>query len=165
MNKQEIEHKLAQAETDRDIMLVEANKEVKRLEDMFAEAQLAEAEKPVLRHGDYGFEDNEHPTVLFRKDGKGNLKSIRESFGVNAYNDTPLHDYDILGNIFADLKAIAEPLDDFEMEIGRIYVLFSGGDLVIKDTMNDGSVHIPKGILHDFILNLRRIEATMKAKT
>ena len=46
MNKQEIEHKLEQAKADK----FEINKQVQILE-----AQLREAEKPKLRHGDWWY--------------------------------------------------------------------------------------------------------------
>ena len=125
------------------------------------QAQLAESdEKPKLRHGDYGYEDGKHPTVLFRKDGKGNLKSVRESFGVNAFNDTPLHDYNILGNIFDDLAAL-KPIKEFEINDEYIKVSFDeDGDLRI--VQDDDTILISEGFQAELLLKLRGMETQMK---
>ena len=144
-NKQEILNKLEQAKKDRDLVLAEANKEVDRLAK-----ELAEAEKPVkLRHGDYGFVGTDGILVT---DGRNDERQDYNNFGiVGEY----LEAKGVLGNIFDDLKAISKPLEEFEV-YGRTIKFDGDGDLRIPRMWI-----APKNI-HDFILNLRCLEAKNK---
>ncbi|KKM91723.1 hypothetical protein LCGC14_1225610 [marine sediment metagenome] len=77
---------------------------VKRLE-----AQLVEAEKPKLRHGDYGY-DKHHGrfVVVSQATLDGSPKAIFESTGGLINADERLSPDGRLGNIFDDMKNMAE---------------------------------------------------------
>ena len=101
MDKAEIEHKLEQAKADK----FEINKQVQILE-----AQLREAEKPKLRHGDFGYSGStEFPRLVLDKN------RLAHSFRV--FESTP-HDEPtvILGNIFDLLKEWSEDLGEFKID-------------------------------------------------
>jgi hypothetical protein len=85
-----------------------------KLDDL--QSQL-ESEQPELRHGDYGYGENNQPrlTLLSQDDelfsaGKGCCMETTSN---------KLHPTIILGNIFDDLQVMAEPLEEFEVIDGR----------------------------------------------
>ena len=166
MNK-ELEHKLAQARKDREQMNVTFDAEINSLK-----AQIAEGEKPKLklRGGDYGFFNKVRPRLFVKNEGK--IRSVIDE------SDTPtgnpenfLDDYTILGNIFDDMQAMSEPLEEFEVQCncGSRDILKAttngckSGCVYLK--MNDNiSVHFHGNSFHDFILNLRRMEVKLAKK-
>ncbi len=86
-----------------------------------SKAKLAELDKPELRHGDYGFDkDDDGCMVLQLHDGDSG-KTLHESHAGSryAYVNEPKGDAFVpkvkLGNIFDDLKALAEPLEEFQI--------------------------------------------------
>ncbi|KKL69150.1 hypothetical protein LCGC14_2117830 [marine sediment metagenome] len=123
---------------------------VKRLE-----AQLTEAEKPKLRHGDYG-RNRLGVSWIFLKE-----QIVTE---ITAYvPEAPQEEYikDRFGNIFDGLKAWQEPLEKFRIDNGTsqtIRVKISGGFLRMRD--DDGFMLIKECELPAFILNIQRLVYT-----
>jgi len=148
-----------------------------------AKKDLAKLDKPKLRHGDYGFWSpgplNKRIPFLF----------IKNVTGSNALTADPLSDWvmidadkkTILGNIFDDLAAISEPLEEFKMksiEFNSRFHAYSGhihersdvscrcesypDDMAFIDLSGCG--WLSKKDLHDFITNLQRMKQTLKGK-
>jgi len=147
MNKQELEHKLEQARKDRLAADLTFENEIISLEK-----QLAEAEKPKLRHGDYGYFFNDgSPRIVINSgvyDKHNKCGRIEDK-----------HFYNILGNIFDELQAL-KPLEEFEMDVHTYGI-----------NRDKGWAHAPIHIagnnhtlaeLSAFILNLRCIEYKLK---
>jgi len=127
-----------------------------------------EAEKkPELRHGDYGYD----------KDG-GFRIMISHDFKLYTAGDGCLHDanlgcYDlvvVLGNIFDDLKAMQEDVDEFEVKQTEF------GDGVIsvgttKDKTNlihieaSGIIYLTADQIADFRIKLGQIELGLRSKS
>ena len=133
------------------------------------EAQLAEAEKPELRHGDYGLDKDGF--FFLREDGSlwtkyyelGNKTISRSLNKTGNASQRRVWASQILGNTFRDLKARQEPLKAFEIDNGTsqtIRVKISGGFLRMRD--DDGFMLIKKCELPAFILNLQRLVITPK---
>ena len=94
-------------------------------------AQLTEAEPKPLEHGDYGVRRKQNNRAVLYTDG-GNGKLIISGPEMAWPNNTNPLDFDveILGNIFKELRALAEPIESFEIGINE--VKFDDGDLVIQ---------------------------------
>jgi len=93
------------------------------------EAQLAEAEKPELRHGDYGYCGEPSPATMYFVN-YNHPEEVRP-FGISdvggqMHIDDSQNEFSAVGNIFDDLKALAGPLKDFEY--GDITGKISGDD-------------------------------------
>jgi len=128
-----------------------ADRDISRLK-----AELAEAKKPKLRHGDirtFGISkeigiidlsESQHH-VIWRNGDKRNCASADESELIGT-----------LYEVFDDLKAIQEPLEEFSMGWFNFKWDEDG-----KLSLDCGSYIDPDDIA-EFILNLRRMEATMK---
>ncbi len=139
------ETQLKQAKKDRDLALAEANNEVDRLAKLVAEEKRP---KP-LEHGDYGTFNGKparkNTARIVIKD------SVYDHLGICGHTQDKGM-YSILGNIFADLKAIAEPLEEYETGNGMIVrfnnttLHFSCQDVLLEN-------------IHDFILGIRSMEA------
>jgi hypothetical protein len=114
MNKQEIENKLEQAIKDRQGI----NDNI-----LWLKEQLAEAEKPELRHGDCGLVwdegEKEKPSRFVVTNHKGNLHWCRHSGLPSLIPLFHLTDYKytILGNIFDLLNEWSEDLERFEFDV------------------------------------------------
>ena len=130
-------------------------------------AELAEAKKPKLRHGDYGIGNSTMRIALWDE----RERKLTQG-GCNTFpcGDSYLKPSSILGNIFDDLKALQEPLKEFEID-GSGYKLTAkaqpNSDILLsiagygEDRI---STFIPLKRIPKLILNLRRVERTMKAK-
>jgi len=128
---------------------IEADRDISRLK-----AELAEAKKPKLRHEDYGITTAGNPWIKIREDvfwlNEGSIESPTE-MPLSYFSNT-------FGNLGDDLKAIQEPLEEFS--IGWLNFKWDeDGELSL-----DGDSYIDPDDIAEFILNLRRMEATMKAK-
>ena len=125
-------------------------------------AQLAE--KPKLRHGDYGINE----------EGKGRLATkVNQSYDTKRYNSYGLigdgdKHIECLGNIFDDLAALSEPLEEFTLGDGK-----GNSPLKASIWLNRGIQFGIGGVtatithpetVHEIILSIRRMEATLKAK-
>ncbi len=169
MDKKELEHKLEQAREDRESIFANIEK---------LKAQLAEPEKPKpLEHGDCCI-DNRNGTRMIVQ------KQDHEEFPVTTTNERgapcgavvngkhTARNVTVHFNAFDDLKALAEPLEEFEVQCDcfgskdKIFITSEGckdGCAYLKIN-NNRSIHFHGNSFHDFILNLRRMEATMQAK-
>lgn len=115
------------------------------------EAQLAEAEKPELRHGDYGIRN--HTEFWICINGRvywnnGQLSSLSDARFIESR----------LGNIFDDLKALAKPLKEFKVNNGpyeTVTIMLGAGMLRFNDA--DGCILIKESEIPEFIRNLRRL--------
>ena len=105
MTKQEIQAKLHNYEE----RLKDVAGEIERLRE-----QLAEAEKPKLRHGDFGINKaNNARIVLFHYGDSDSGK--RDDFGpIGIHSNTAIEP---LGNIFDLLKEWREDLEEFEKKV------------------------------------------------
>ena len=108
------ETKLKQAETDRDCYLDRANEEIDRLAKL-----VAEEKEPKLRHCDYGIGVDSFIHIASdtywlgtRGDQKAGISKARNEFFIN----------DVIGNLADELKAIAEPLEEFETDVHTYHI-------------------------------------------
>lgn len=137
------------------------------------ECKCKSLDKPeVLRHGDYGLNEYNNAGLIVKLDLQGvkvaDKDYVFESEGAkgNAYRPTI-----ILGNIFDDLAALSEPLREFKMKesFDPRYTIdgeFVNGKVNVRITAhgNTKTFRFTNQELHDFILNLRRMEVTLKGK-
>ncbi len=133
------------------------------------EAQLAEAEKSELRHGDYGvWNTGQFWLALYRN-------RVLEAFGSCSgagmkVSAMPREQFIILGNIFADLKAMKEDLTEFcrkdlngKQGCGTNAFAFAiNGSRIEYRGHNFACLGLEE--ISKLILNLRRMEATLKRK-
>ena len=88
------------------------------------EKELAELEKPELRHGDYGVL---HGGRYFVNCDHSLHAREKRPFGISDYGggqcgfDRYADDFEKYGNIFDDLKAMSKPLTEFEIRDGNAY--------------------------------------------
>ena len=125
-----------------------------------AEKELAELEKPELRHGDYG---------LHGKGGDNWIKIQNKLHYIG--NDNYFGDCGIaesayapnkVGNLIADLKSLSEPLAEFELSTGQLSAVkcFWGSDPdILNIRQGNDLIAVHKNWLLKFILNLRRMQA------
>ncbi|KKL02317.1 hypothetical protein LCGC14_2626560 [marine sediment metagenome] len=174
MNKQELEHKLEQAIKDRATICKGFTEEIGNLQARLAEADKPKP-KPKLRHGACGISaSNDNKPFVIIKDNDDKKRSYYEEGGLmgcdgSSYLKENLQNYTILiPNIFTDLEAISEPLESFKVQCRCIGSDVLSVRLCKDDTRKNGriifslcheTVYTNKDYLHDFILNLRCIEA------
>jgi hypothetical protein len=102
MNKEEIQAKLHNYEE----RLKDVAGEIERLRE-----QLAEAEKPKLRHGDFGINKANNARIVLFQFGDSN-SGKRDDFGpIGIHSNTDIEPF---GNIFDLLKEWSEDLEEFE---------------------------------------------------
>ena len=152
-----LQAKLKQAEKDR-AGIDDNIKELRR--------QIEAAKLPLLRHGDYGYNDEECGIIItkqtstpkaFYSNGDGQI----DVNGPN--NDEPnIFGYTILGNIDDDLAALSEDVEEFESGCS-CYTLTakwaSAGSIVVTG-YDDEQILIKDCSIDDFILRLRQMRAT-----
>ena len=116
MSKEEIQNKIDSISADRDALERTRNKLAGDIALLLR--QLAEVEKPKLRHGDFGYRKDGAPRVALsnvcggkvdRRVGCGSIFSISEFRG----------EMSVLGNIFDLLKEWSEDLIDFKAICNR----------------------------------------------
>lgn len=159
----------------RDIEALMANK--KELE-----VKLEGENKPVLRHGDYGYSVNSGSAMAMKKFGTGRLSRVSDAcihtVCCDADDIDGIGDTDeivcgtgipstVLGNIFDDLTAMQEDVTEFEMESNyhpseaKIQVRLIGECIQLLDY--DGKcINIWTESNPDFFKNIRQMEATMQ---
>ena len=160
MDKKEIEHKLEQARKDKEVANNVIDCQIETLQ-----AQLAEAEKPKLRHGDYGTNKDGDIRLCCGKNENMHVYGISGSYET-AY---PTDEIEIRkGNIIADLQAL-KPKTAFEMResLDSEYALrgsIEAGkvNLQIKAHGDCKTFRFTEQEYHAFILNLRCMEFQMK---
>jgi hypothetical protein len=123
MKKEEIEHRIEIHET-----AIQCSKEI--IEQL--QAQLAESE-PELRHGDYGNSPDVGRYIIL----KGVVYWLEDkAFSKNPPSRTVRSN--ICGNLADDLKALSEPIEEFEVDgfhvrlIGK-KIIFGGKPLSFED--------------------------------
>ncbi len=109
MDKQEIEHKLEQTIKNRATICKGFTEEIGNLQE-----QLAEAEKPKLRHGDFGVEKCKECTYPRLITNPASVTGLTVS---NEYGEIPPGNKitTVFGNIFDLLKEWSEDLEKFEV--------------------------------------------------
>jgi len=166
--------------TDLEAKLEELKEHKQTTDDRIAELeqQIAEAKKPKLRHGDYGFGGNwaTGPNAFIYTDQSRNAEE-RES--EKAYYDNRMGQinvnhakHPVLGNIFDDLAAMAEDvtLKTPDLHINHADDNFGSQDIrvgVAKDEttylcVDDENFHATEEELRDIHLFIGRRLATLK---
>jgi hypothetical protein len=107
-----------------DILLDKCKKHIEELKAFKADLEdQLESEQPELGHGDYGYSKDGAPKAIFLE-CSGNLIQAGTEYATikeRGFNRTmPLTD--IRGNIFDDLKAMAEPLEEFEFDVMKCHI-------------------------------------------
>ena len=136
-----------------------ATDEIERLE-----AQLAEAEKTKLRHTDFGWDEYGNPcgaievieTKGLRAMGHGAVCSAKCNDVGSLYVPET-----VAFNAMDDLAALAEDLEGFEFDDLEVKVSSIGSIWLLQDK---DEIFVPKKDIPDFVLNLRRMLATMQRK-
>ncbi len=121
-------------------------------------------EKPELRHGDYGigsnWQDKDIDAFVYTRQGK--VEKAFYSNGMGQINVTHAK-HPILGNIFDDLKAIAEPLTEFEVgsECFKFNAVLSKNG---RFNMSTQGCWMNSVTFDEIVLNLRRLQFTLRSK-
>ena len=136
------------------------------------QAQLAEAEKPELRHWDLGIDDEGRGFVVL---SQATLPGSPEAFfsdGCGLVNVgermSPATRVGTLKKVFDDLKAMAEDLEKAETVslagLTTTYWIDKAGDLLIDIKTNEKQTVVKTKDIPTLILNLRRMYATQERK-
>ncbi len=150
----ELKAKLEQAERDRIVTIGPLDAEIAHLK-----AKIAEAEKPKLRHGDIWMKDRQVRLHLkeYNDDGRDCMTTDADLFtNLGSYHQGE----PVLANlkdIFDDLKALQEPLDNFNIK-GAVTRWCNDGDLAI------GPRYVNPSDVDEFIRKLQQMRATQKRK-
>ncbi len=126
------------------------------IEKEYGESQLAEAEQPKLRNGDVYTQDSFVVVVRYRssewevthRDGS-RLIGDAEKISDHLRNFTFSH------NIFDDLKALAEPLKNFELDETFISGMLDGQMIRLSD--RGETSYLPLAKVRELVLYLRRL--------
>jgi len=123
-------------------------------------SQLAEAEPPKLEHGDYGHYGDGGFWWAWNRNGILELFGIQSGSGEPAQDSHPNLIRD--GNAVADLKAMTEPLEEFEFDVMECHINkgegWAGAVIHIAGT----NFTIPEA--EEIHLNLGRLLYTRKMK-
>lgn len=145
--------------------------EVRHIEEQIAVARNQLAEKPKLRHGDYGvYKDGLYGGVgnIVIRPKHGDLKMCHKNsmLGLDAKDEVCCGGgFITLGNIFDDLTALSKNMTEFKVEETQYtdgFTVRIGSQAIwMRDKMG-AQVHVDKNNFSTFILNLQIMEATMK---
>lgn len=133
------------------------------------EAELAEAEKPKLQHGDIAEHDDTKKLYLHVW-YEGHLRPICvDSCYMNQHPKAKCYTKrGSLKEYFADLKAISEDLEKTETvspaDLATTYWIDKAGDLLIDIKTNEKQTVVKAEDIPELILNLRRLQATARKK-
>ena len=175
----ELVTKIAEAQVKRnaifaDIESLRANETKADEEIARLKAELAEEKKPELRHGDYGITEGGYG-VIDVGNGVDSVGYIENgdtyAVGKEQNGTYALDGSSRLGNIFDDLKAMSKPLTSFEMEESldptynlRVKKVQGKVNLQVRRNEEFWTFRFAGNEFHDFILKLRRLEATPRSK-
>ncbi len=121
-------------------------------------SELAESEKPELRHGDYGWTPKGFQQIMVKTGDDSNIfagsgfASVKEEFEGEEVLEAAI------GNIFDDLKAMQEDLTEFD--VGNNHFLMASGFVSVVDTSDGDRVDFEISDLLEIALNLRCLRAT-----
>ena len=151
MNKEEIETRI-------DVL----EKTIEIVRERISELK---AQKPKIRHGDYGITNYPEPRINFpllamKANMPDKLLKVAHSDGSGRVGVD--EDINWLGNIFDDLKALGKPLEEFT--VGDLHFKIEGTVVDIEDESDETFFYFPYKHLSEIILNLRRMEAWQEAK-
>jgi len=126
--------------------------------------ETAESKKPKLRHGDVRWTNACDPIIFLGEDWYNHGVKLSG----NGRSDETWLTYPHQFNIFDDLKAVAEPLDEFEIKSSerqnKLKGSFDEAHVLITDTEDGDYVSIAIENLHDFIANLTRVQNTIRGQ-
>ena len=139
----------------------------KMFDRKIAEIEAELAEEPKLRHGDYGYRQGcTEPIIIMDSVNREERLCFRtKAGGMGEYTSVRHGNCTLLGNIFDDLKAMEEDLTEFKMDNGTyasIEVQWHTNGQMLRLRDKDGFMLIKYRDVPAFILNLRRMEATLK---
>lgn len=114
--------------------------EIKQCENKLAELRkkMQEPERPVIRHGDYGYFKPDEPFLFHREDACDNNSIVvgKSELSSHASNANAIVDeFNILGNIFDDLKLWGEDCEIYKQKDNE-------GDEMCIVLNGDGTIHI-----------------------
>ena len=129
-------------------------------------AEIAEAEKPKLRHG-ASFHDGCNPIVAITDGVKWKAVypsecSIEYGSAEELLSMIEGIGYKLTGNIFDDLKALQGTLSHFEIDRKRVSLV--GDGYRMQDKMSGHNIYISETRIDEFIMGLRQMRATQKRK-
>ena len=140
------------------------------LEFLLAECKKpTEPEKPELRHGVCAIAETDPFVIIEQATLPGSPKAFYGDKGGLMAADENIRDYTILiPDLFADLKALAEPLEEFKVGTEIVFEgKFRNGDEImmsLDDGANECSGYFGSDELDEIILKLRCLRAKMQAK-
>ncbi len=118
MDKEQIEKEIKRKSACHALLMSWAGETVKEIGEL--QAQLAEAEKPELRDGDYGINANGLPFVICNNRIQFEHRAgAQDSYSLPNNTVKPKH---VTGNFLDDLKALAEPLKRFRLDVHEYYI-------------------------------------------
>ena len=134
---------------------------------------LAEEKKPELRHGNYGINDNGKKFIILDGVIHWEEDSYPDGQRISALPNPTIRPELILGNLFDDLKAMSEPLTEFEIRNTEsdndrtLEIKVVNKRVVISLELEGGALSsrnftVPKKDLPELSMAFRRMEATMK---
>lgn len=120
MNKDEIQKELASAIKLRDLAQGVVDAHIVRVAGLELDLESQLAEKPKLRHGDYGYTPNGYPQAMLKtRDGDKIYGGRLHASAKEDYVDEEVLEV-ALGNIFDDLTARAEMPDSCSVNINKL---------------------------------------------
>lgn len=129
------------------------------------EAQLAEAEKPKLRHTDFGWDADGTPCGAVTVSGRDVLRMV----GNRAVGDgvcTEDRHYGpttIAFNALDDLKAMAERVTQVKAN-GVLFTMDSSGGINIDPAPGRSMFHVEEKAVDEFVMDIRRLVQTERTK-
>ena len=157
MNQEEIKTDI---ETEK-LYLEDCETTVKVVREHLAalEAKLAEAEKPELRHGDYGIDEDNGSFVVVDQSGLfGTPKAFFENGSGMVEADKNMSSDLRLGNIYKCIAALKEPLKEFR--VCNLNIKVNGCGNIQLESDDKRILYITSGQWHEFLAKFQRLVFT-----
>lgn len=138
------------------------------------QSQLAEPDKPELRHGDVWDDEVLGPIIILGNlpdtvhvDPGDHLQADKHRVFSNSAESPSTSARRFCFNIFDDLKALSEPLDKFEINLHRtvrvcMWENTEENKRYLHIEQDDDMITIPRDIIPELILKLRRMVTAEK---
>lgn len=152
VTRQDVLDAMAQAQT-------RFTRYMRGMESQLVEAELAQAENPGLRHGDYGY----GPAGAWIRVHGSTWWDTKDCSGPSEQDADVFIPYR-LGNILDDLNELAKPLEEFTLAELSCKLL-STGDISILCIASNTLHYIPARDRDKFIMQLRRMANTAERAT